>query len=209
MAYIQITTRCNMVCDHCCYRCGPEGEDMSLEVYKAALAMDDETVSIGGGEPTLHPQFWEFIGLALGHCDYVWLATNGSLKETSLALARMAKKEVLGCELSLDDFHDYDMVDPQVRIAFQALPHAIRDVTNRGERDPIRAGRFKEYSDEGEGREDCPCSEFMVKPNGDVMTCGCEDSPRLGNVLTGYEIPEDYEWGECWKHQEAGTLVSV
>lgn len=51
--YLQITTRCNMHCDHCCYRCEETGEDMSLEIFEKALSYDDETATIGGGEPTV------------------------------------------------------------------------------------------------------------------------------------------------------------
>jgi MoaA/NifB/PqqE/SkfB family radical SAM enzyme len=39
---------------------------------------DTETVSIGGGEPTLHPDFFEILKLCLSEFDYVWMATNGS-----------------------------------------------------------------------------------------------------------------------------------
>jgi MoaA/NifB/PqqE/SkfB family radical SAM enzyme len=38
----------------------------------------DETITIGGGEPTLHPDFWEILRECLGFFDYVWMATNGS-----------------------------------------------------------------------------------------------------------------------------------
>ena len=80
--YIQITTRCNMECEHCCMSATAKGEDMSIGTFKNALEYD-EYITIGGGEPTLHPKFWEMMGLALGFGEYVWLATNGSItKET-------------------------------------------------------------------------------------------------------------------------------
>ena len=48
--YIQITTRCNMTCEHCCYACTNEGIDMSLVTFKAALELSEASyVSIGGG----------------------------------------------------------------------------------------------------------------------------------------------------------------
>ena len=34
--YLQVTTRCNMSCKHCCFSCGPKGEDMDV---KKALKM--------------------------------------------------------------------------------------------------------------------------------------------------------------------------
>ena len=217
MAYIQITTRCNMTCEHCCHSCTSKGEDMTAEIYKLALALDEETVSIGGGEPTIHPKFWEFIGLALGNVEYVWLATNGSVKDTALALARMAKKEVLGCDLSQDEFHDYDMVDDDVREAFGNLKHGIRDVTLDGSKDPILAGRFRQYAEDCglKGSPGCVCEDYVIKPNGDVMVCGCDDAPLLGNLLNeGFDIHqamtdkygEDYEQ-ECWHNQPVAELA--
>jgi len=175
---------------------------MSIETYMNALAYEGDSIAIGGGEPTLHPRFWEFIGLALGSADYVWLATNGTQKHTSLALAKMAGKLVIGCELSLDEFHDYSMVDHEVKVAFWNLKGAIRDITKDGSQDPIRAGRYNDYRDEDQGRDGCCCEEFIVKPNGDVMVCGCEDAPRVGNVNDSVDPPEDHEWGVCWKEQE-------
>ncbi len=66
--YIQITTRCNMSCEHCCYSCTHEGEDMSLETFRNCLGFDEYN-TLGGGEPTIHPLFWQFLGriCAMGH----------------------------------------------------------------------------------------------------------------------------------------------
>jgi len=65
--YLQITTRCNMHCDHCGFACTNQGEDMSLSTFEQALdiAADDSNIDIGGGEPTIHPHFWKMLGLSL------------------------------------------------------------------------------------------------------------------------------------------------
>ena len=98
--YIQITTRCNMTCEHCGMDCGVEGDDMEVKTFKNAVD-HDECATIGGGEPTIHPKFWEFIGLALGRAEYVWLATNGKETDTALALAGLAKRGVIGCGVGI------------------------------------------------------------------------------------------------------------
>ena len=61
--YIQITDHCNMTCAHCCYSCSPRKRNfMSKDVFVKALDLCDlDDISIGGGEPTLHPLFWDFI----------------------------------------------------------------------------------------------------------------------------------------------------
>lgn len=194
-----------MTCIHCCYSCGSKGQDMSIKVFKKCLEWDNECISIGGGEPTIHPKFWEIIGLALGHVDYVWLAINGKEKDISLNLARMAKKGILACELSADEYHG--KIDGAVFSAFELekynphnLPNrnngdlrGVRDITRWGEKNPIMAGRC-DWGDKG-----CVCEDLFVKPNGNVYVCGCKNSPKLGNIMTLENLPDDLEWGECYK----------
>ena len=92
-----------MSCEHCGMNCTEVGEDMSLEVFEACLLECDEMLPIGGGGPTIHPEFNNFLLKAIGAVDYVWLATNGSMTETALTLAKLAKRGVIGCALSLDE----------------------------------------------------------------------------------------------------------
>lgn len=62
MAYIQVTTRCNMFCEHCGFSCTAEGEDMSMEVFERTLQVfEGSYITIGGGEPTLHPKIFEMV----------------------------------------------------------------------------------------------------------------------------------------------------
>jgi len=212
MMYIQITTRCNMSCEHCCYACTAEGEDMSPEVYQAALARAEEygaVIAIGGGEPTLHPEFWNFLIDAItADVEDVWMATNGSITKTALKLAKLARKGVLGVALSQDYYHD--PIDWEVIQAFKRDDDSaifasdrdyndlreIRDVT---EQNPYRARQPGEglapfrNPEDGGARENCPCSEIIVKPNGDVHLCGCVDSPKIGDVFNGWEVPENVD----------------
>ncbi len=202
--YIQITTRCNMSCKHCAMRCGKEGEDMSLKTFKAAIKIADQ-ISIGGGEPTLHKNFWQMLTSAIANCEYVWLATNGSKTETALTLAKMAEKGVIGCALSVDPWHD--PIHENVYKAFSYDKKYHPYVKNDDQRE-IRNVQMR-YDDmapwrnpeDGGDESNCVCEDLFVKPNGDVHVCGCFDSPKLGNVLTGFETPEDYEFCTCWKKQ--------
>ena len=192
MAYIMITTRCNMACEHCCMDAKPEGIpewgiDMPQRVFKKALKLfEGDHISIGGGEPTLHPMFWEFIGLSFRYTESIWLATNGSITEDALVLANLAQRGVLGVSLSLDDFHD--SIDERVKKAFE-IPknsYAYRECNNdsREIRKVVRilpAGRAKKtgvYTEE----EGCACEDTFVTPNGDIWVCGCREE-SLGNVF--------------------------
>jgi len=186
-----------MTCAHCCQNCEPgKGEDMPFDIWKQYCDME-EMATLGGGEPTLHPEFWKFLCYALGRCDYVWLATNGSQTQIALTLALMVKGiEKLSVELSLDEYHD--PIDPEVEWAFRQLPHAIRTISetvafDRGRpfivgQDPIKAGRC-DWGREGE----CVCNDMQLYPDGNIRYCGCDDSPWIGTI-------EDWMYPEfeCW-----------
>lgn len=198
MPYIQITTRCNMHCAHCMGRCTAEGEDMSLETYQNALnalerssylQKEVDLLNLGGGEPTIHPQFDLFLILALYRSD-VWLATNGTQTEKMRGLLNLAQSTGgrFKIDVSLDRFHDLSMVDPEIEKQVRELDRKhvdgvhVRNVENF----IIPAGRAL---DNGlwheEAKNTCICDVVIVKPNGDVKWCGCEDSPVIGNVNTG------------------------
>lgn len=210
--YIQITTRCNMKCPHCAYNCTSRGKDMSFNVFKAGVDFDSEHVSIGGGEPTLHRDFEKFLFYSLANAEYVWLATNGSQTETSLLLAKLAKKGVLGVALSIDNFHN--QIDNRVIDAFKIKKSSsyiterkedLREIRNVSQ-EIINSGRAKnsknQYNYEFCVKEGCVCPELFLCPDGTLKACGCKDSPVLGNILKNINIPNCFEYGLCWKKQE-------
>jgi molybdenum cofactor biosynthesis enzyme MoaA len=92
---------------------------MSPETFRKAIDIaanyGEEYIVLGGGEPTLHLRFWEFLGLGLS-IGHIWLATNGSITDTAIRLADMAKRGVIGCALSRDIYHD--SIDDRVVEAF-------------------------------------------------------------------------------------------
>jgi len=180
---------------------------MTIATFKKALEFDDSYVSIGGGEPTLHPKFWEMIGIALGHAEHVWLATNGSVTETALTLASLAKRGVIGCALSQDVYHD--PIDGRViqaftkdatpRHSFLAVPGSMdgREIRNTTENsEPFNVGRCDF------GKDGCVCADLIVKPSGIVHACACDNAPTFGNINDDFTIPENYMVGECYKYNE-------
>ena len=196
--YIQITTRCNMKCAHCCGSYTEKGTDMSRDVFLAAVQEAEargEFVTIGGGEPTLHPLFWDFIGLALAHEDSkgsVHVITNGSRKETALRLARLARTGAVGADLSRDKYHS--VIDPLVVTAF------TREDNNSWARDHndlrgirtvdsiLNLGRAKLNSI---GIEDgCSCNDLFVTPDGKLWACAHQDL-QFGTIFDP-DIPEFY-----------------
>ena len=71
--YIRILNECNMSCDHCMMNCerGVKGEHMNHGTFARALdfAKDyGEHITIGGGEPTMHKDFFDFCQINHHYC---------------------------------------------------------------------------------------------------------------------------------------------
>ncbi len=205
-----------MTCWHCAFACGPDGQHMSKKVIEAALACGDESISIGGGEPTLHPRFWEFLALSLGSAEYVWLATNGSQTKIALILAKMACKGVLGCALSQDEYHD--PIDPSVIAAFtkKKSDHPYNNINRSIEDDqreirtvtqhPQNLSLFRDPEDGG-NPENCACPDIFVIPSGKVKFCGCCNAPVIGDVFKKFQKPEGSENFDCWNEYQRSLGV--
>lgn len=201
--YIQITTRCNMLCAHCCMRATAKGVDMPMRTYRNALKLAYEradSIAIGGGEPTVHPRLWEMIGLGLGSgVEYVWLATNGKKTNVALALAGLAKgNERFSVALSQDIYHE--PIDHHVVETFRRYQLEIRDVSGNLSNAGRAADNNLSYDDR------CVRPGLKIEPDGSIRPCGCEDAPIIGNVNDGgirdefAEIlaSDDYLNSECW-----------
>lgn len=86
IAWIEINTTCNFKCIHCYV----DGETHATEILKISLAdfkyAVDQILSLGihrlhiiGGEPLVHPDFWEMMEYAVPKFDFTVLFTNGYL----------------------------------------------------------------------------------------------------------------------------------
>ena len=217
--YIQITTRCNMTCDHCCYSCTKQGQDMNEETFKQALefystANDYMGLAIGGGEPTLHKRFmpWLFEAICAATMSEeelpVFVATNGTNTKVALKLAGLARKGLIMGALSLTQWHREQSVQPTQEVidAFRrGTSHVMSDADDcreiRGERhyEPYAVGRAKEW-----GAEGCCCDTMVIDPAGIIWECGCK-LKSMGSIWAPI-IPEEYFNREekCTKLTEEG-----
>lgn len=215
--YLQITTRCNMSCPHCCYSCTQQGDDMSQKTFNKAVKLCQDrcdSIFLGGGEPTMHPKFEGFLIQSIAaSCENddmgkVGIITNGSIKKRALLIASLSKAEVISGFLSQDQYHD--PIDDAVVSAFKSIEQAkayekgVWDTSHGGRRTPLPHGRAIEFLglDEDHKRtdRDCPCPGWMIKPNGDIRQCGCDDSPIIGNIFDGYPSIDEDEISayDCW-----------
>lgn len=222
MTYIRLTTRCNMACAHCCLSCKPgKGKDLSIEDFHKGLQfINDGQITLGGGEPTLHPKFLEILIHSMAHKHLempVLVVTNGTVKEHALLLARLAKHGSIAAELSYNDgYHDQFsyMVDSEVVEAFKPTRDMYswsgRHSDTRTDLQGYRS--VKLISKRGRGRnivgarDSCACEDITLAEDGTFRPCGCLDAPIIGSVDDGYCLPEDFQNGECWKSKENRKL---
>lgn len=180
-----LTTRCNFECEHCLYGCTSVGEDMSEEVFLQMLDFFNthDKVIIGGGEPTIHPRFEEFLDLLDQKSEYRYhVTTNGSQKEiTERLIERHENNPKFTLNISFSQWHG--PIDPQIRVkAMQADPNIIRVQTRNMLHNQ---GRCTISTDPKEHLH-CACPCMMVYPNGEIFACGCEGSPKIGTIQDGF-----------------------
>lgn len=182
---------------------------MTREHFHMAIALAanyDQMVTIGGGEPTLHPLFKEFMQHAeweLAHVTSehgmpaVGVITNGTHTELSLQLAKLASLGVISARVSKDQYHDASMVDPKVYAAFVPRKDTYghqREDDCRGINDgngyiqPV--GRAKSWG--YHPLRTCVCDSVFITPKGYVFPCGCKKK-ALGHLDDPNNIPIVYE----------------
>lgn len=191
--YIMITNRCNMSCPHCVYACSEEGIDMSFDMYKDILLKwgkifkksKGSQILIGGGEPTIHPDFWSILLLSVSK-GRTWIAVNGKETDITLKLIEFAKKDIINLTLSVDKWHD-----PIDNIVVEKMKEGlVKKKDGRGWKFKNREIRTVINLKHGgrckNNNLNCPCPRVHVKPNGDIYGCGCENSTLVGTVEKGF-----------------------
>jgi MoaA/NifB/PqqE/SkfB family radical SAM enzyme len=185
--------------------CEPgKGEDMSMSTFRKALSIatdHGEYVTLGGGEPTVHPQFERMLLEAIAEqgVEKVHVITNGKIKRRALMLAALAKKDVISAEMSTDPYHE-----PYDQEVYEAFDGRYRDITHGGDRYPLVVGRGADLVglDFGDVEEDCCCDDWIVNPDGTISQCGCPNAPIVGNVDDGILRKYRLASGMCHRSNE-------
>ncbi len=78
----ELTYACNLACVHCLSSSGRrDPRELSTAECKSVIdelqRMQVFYVNVGGGEPTVRPDFWELLDYAIGHDVGVKFSTNG------------------------------------------------------------------------------------------------------------------------------------
>src|SRR5487761_1335269 len=102
----ELTYACNLSCVHCLSSSGRR-DPRELSTAECMAVVDTLErrqgfyVNIGGGEPTVRPDFWELVDYATAHHVGVKFSTNG-VKVTPEIAARLARSDYVDVQISLD-----------------------------------------------------------------------------------------------------------
>ena len=102
----ELTYACNLACVHCLSSSGKrDPRELSTQQCKDIIdeleRMQVFYVNIGGGEPTVRPDFWEFVDYATAHHVGVKFSTNG-VRITPEVAAKLAASDYVDVQISLD-----------------------------------------------------------------------------------------------------------
>jgi len=102
----ELTYACNLACVHCLSSSGKrDPRELStrqcMDIIDELQRMQVFYVNIGGGEPTVRPDFWELVDYATAHQVGVKFSTNG-LRITPKVAQRLAKSDYVDVQISLD-----------------------------------------------------------------------------------------------------------
>ncbi|GAB3112054.1 mycofactocin radical SAM maturase [Janibacter alkaliphilus] len=159
----ELTYACNLSCVHCLSSSGRrDPRELSTAECFALIeelqAMKVFYVNIGGGEPTVRPDFWEIVDHAVAHDVGVKFSTNG-FRITPEKAARLAATDYVDVQVSLDGATP-EVNDP-IRGAgtYDAALRALRTLADAGMSDTKlsvvctrenvpQLDRFKEIADD-------------------------------------------------------------
>lgn len=102
----ELTYACNLACVHCLSSSGRRapGELTTAECMRIVDEFCDMQVfyvNVGGGEPTIRPDFWDVLGYATERRVGMKFSTNGS-RITPSAATRLAASDYVDVQVSLD-----------------------------------------------------------------------------------------------------------
>ncbi len=125
--FFEITSRCNLRCKHCGSVCTSIGQSLSVQDVESTLASvqpDHPMICLTGGEPLLHPDFFE-IAKRIRSMGFSWgMTTNATLIDEETAF-QLRQTEMSTVSVSLDGLeYSHDLLRGQTgawRLAVRGL----------------------------------------------------------------------------------------
>ena len=129
---IEITTRCNLRCKHCCIK--KYDKLMSINRIERIFKLLNEKrvfeISLAGGEPFVHPQILDILSLCEQYNFATIITTNATLLSESL-IKRLAEFKNLAFVVSLEGIdRTNDII--RGRGVFKKVDQAVRNLKKNG-----------------------------------------------------------------------------
>jgi len=135
---IELTELCPLKCKHCYIGAGlSKGVSLSDELIDKLIAevalMHPEIIQLTGGEPFLHPNFWEILDRTLALNAVVHIFTSGvvSSPEALDRLSQYTDKNV-SFQISIDGLQEYHDMFRGVPGSFDRTVKFTKDITKLG-----------------------------------------------------------------------------
>jgi len=134
----QLTNECNFACLHCIEESGPNkafkdelDDDQVMEVMRQAVDLDVPYISLSGGEPMVHPKFFDLVEYAASRGAQLKIETNGQFL-TPEASRRLKDARVKSVQVSLDGATRETFNKMRVRGEFNEVVQGIRNIAAAG-----------------------------------------------------------------------------
>lgn len=135
----ELTYGCNLSCVHCLSSSGRR-DPRELDTAECKAVIDELQrmqvfyVNIGGGEPTVRPDFWELVDYATAHQVGVKFSTNG-IRLTPDRARRLAASDYVDVQVSLDGATPEINDAVRGRGSYATATRALRNLADAGFRD--------------------------------------------------------------------------
>ncbi len=206
---LNITDKCNLACRHC-YLGSSGNKHIKLSLFEKAVSQFEEMggmkLMLSGGEPLLHPEFWNLMEI-LPSCELrVVILSNGTLIDEKAS--RKLSRYVHEVQVSIDGISSHDLLrgkgtyDKAMRgisnLRSAGIPVSIATMVHR-----YNAGEFEEMQKLFSGMEvvswsvDVPCVTGNLTKNRDYIL-DVQDAAlflKYGFGAGGHESTGDYTCG--------------
>ena len=157
---IHLNEHCNWKCVHC-YRIDlPRTNEMAgsewMRLLDEIAAEGGIYLTISGGEPTLHPDFWEILSHAARHKFQITLFTNGTRIDAAAAL-RLKEHDLKEVDVSIHG------ASPETHDAFTGAPGSFARAL-----DAVRH---------------CRAAGLKTVVKMSLLSMNLDDAPRLGEII--------------------------
>ena len=140
LTVVEVTDRCNLTCPTCYAGSSPTyGRHRTLDEVKTMLdtivknEKEPDVVQISGGEPTIHPQFWEILDYAKSlPIRHLMLNTNGIKIAKDFAFAERLKTYTPDFEIYLQFDSFKNTVLQELQVSPEVAELALKEAASYG-----------------------------------------------------------------------------